>query len=315
MMDLLSRLIGRFRVSKINFNCFLCGSATKTTQEHVFPKWLQNRFNLWNEFVVLKNGTRIRYKDLKIPCCSDCNTKHLSRIEGIISAITEAGLLDELRANADMLFIWLYKIMYGINYKELFLANDRRDVNSHPIVTLESHGSRRSYNMFLMHARNELSFDGFVPYSLFVFQLSDSSKEIYFFASEPYKLFATAIIGNLGIVISFQDDGYIAEEIEKANVLNNRSELSILEFCDFSTFILHLKARMKMLPDYEISVSNSLALARVRIQPPPEGPRFDEFNPALHADLFQKLFRQWLENNIIKKGVTEVCYRSPFRFF
>jgi hypothetical protein len=315
MMDLLSRLTGRFEVSNINFNCFLCGSATKTTQEHVFPKWLQNRFNLWNESVVLKNGTKIRYKDLKIPCCSDCNTKHLSRIEGMISAITDTGVLDELKANSETLFVWLYKIMYGINYKELFLVNDRRDVDSEPIVTLESHGSRRSYNMFLMHARNELFFDGFVPYSLFVFHLSDSSREIYFFASEPYKLFATAIIGNFGIVVSFQDDGYIAAEIEKANILNGRSELSILEFCDFSTFILHLKVRMKMLPDYEISVSNSPASARVRIQPLPEGPRFEEFNPALHADLFQKLFRQWLETNIVKNGVTEVRYSSPFRYF
>jgi len=35
--------------------------------EHVFAKWLQQDFNLWNQRMFLRNGTSIRYRQLTIP--------------------------------------------------------------------------------------------------------------------------------------------------------------------------------------------------------------------------------------------------------
>lgn len=32
-----------------NQTCFLCGASDQSmTEEHVFPKWLQKKYNLWN---------------------------------------------------------------------------------------------------------------------------------------------------------------------------------------------------------------------------------------------------------------------------
>lgn len=55
-------------VNKDDFDyerCFLCGrdfSTITRTDEHIFPKWLQHRFDLWNESLHLLNGSLITYR-------------------------------------------------------------------------------------------------------------------------------------------------------------------------------------------------------------------------------------------------------------
>ncbi|CUP05012.1 Uncharacterised protein [Clostridium baratii] len=61
--------------------CFLCGeelNSNNSTVEHVFPKWLQHKFDLWNKKLILLNGSEIQYKNLTIPCCKNCNNNYLS---------------------------------------------------------------------------------------------------------------------------------------------------------------------------------------------------------------------------------------------
>src|SRR4051794_9339716 len=79
--------------------CFLCGVSLSTggTQEHVFPKWLLRRHNLWNEELVLLNNTAIKYSQLKIPCCNNCNNVHLGGLENRIRTAVEAGYEESVR--------------------------------------------------------------------------------------------------------------------------------------------------------------------------------------------------------------------------
>jgi hypothetical protein len=51
--------------------CFLCGShlGEARTQEHIFPKWLQRRYDLLDQRIDLLNGTGIPYRQMKVPCC------------------------------------------------------------------------------------------------------------------------------------------------------------------------------------------------------------------------------------------------------
>jgi len=51
-------------------NCFLCGIrlGEKNTEEHIFPKWLQHKFELWDQKLILTNKSKIPYRNLTIPC-------------------------------------------------------------------------------------------------------------------------------------------------------------------------------------------------------------------------------------------------------
>jgi hypothetical protein len=243
--------MARMQVNQADISemCFLCKRKVKLTEEHVFPKWLQRRYSLWRQFVVLKNGSKFRYDNLKVLCCEECNSTYLSQIENRVAQLVSEEDVLGLRENSNDTFIWLYKIMYGLNYKEMFLRNDIKDPFSEPIVSIDAVFERDTYNLFPLFARGLVVFDGFLPYSLFVFKLSDSSHSVFYYADEPYKLFASIIMGNIGIICSFQDDGYIKSDIERIIKISERSTLTLPEFGDFASFVLHLKTRMKMLPN------------------------------------------------------------------
>lgn len=61
--------------------CFLCGCRLEknnnNSAEHIFPKWLQKKYNLWKREIALPNETTIKYNQLTIPCCKNCNNTYL----------------------------------------------------------------------------------------------------------------------------------------------------------------------------------------------------------------------------------------------
>jgi len=69
--------------------CFLCGvvlDPERDTDEHVIPRWIQERYELWTERLTLLNHTTLNhttipYRQLTIPCCVTCNNHHLGKIE------------------------------------------------------------------------------------------------------------------------------------------------------------------------------------------------------------------------------------------
>lgn len=95
--------------------CFVCGRRA-TTAEHLIPKWLQHRFNLWDQRLRLPNHTTIPYRQLQIPACEKCNTGPLSDIENAV----ECG-----RADEPTMWRWLNKLHYGLEYKDRVLQWDR----------------------------------------------------------------------------------------------------------------------------------------------------------------------------------------------
>ncbi|WP_282036396.1 hypothetical protein [Saccharicrinis aurantiacus] len=100
-----------------NETCFVCGRKAKT-REHIFPKWLQHKFNLWDQKLVLPNQTKISYKQLVVPCCSKCNGKVFGRIEKVISSESET--------DSDI-WRWANKIHFCLTIKDKIFEWDRKN--------------------------------------------------------------------------------------------------------------------------------------------------------------------------------------------
>ena len=120
--------------------CFLCGvdlNEINKTQEHIIPKWVQNKFNLWNQNISLLNGTDFKYRYLTIPCCFNCNNKYLQPIEELLIPAFNAGVEAIRQIDTDIIFYWLGKIYFGMMYKELFLSLEQKNPKKENILSAE----------------------------------------------------------------------------------------------------------------------------------------------------------------------------------
>lgn len=140
-------------------SCFLCGTRNKPiTQEHVFPKWLQNRYDLWNQTLSLLNETTIQYRNLQIPCCSTCNREELSRLENAISAAISSGFEAVATLDKRQLYFWAGKLYFGVLRKEITLLQERSDPGSGNILPEDSLRHFSELHLFLQGIRGKHEF-------------------------------------------------------------------------------------------------------------------------------------------------------------
>lgn len=211
----------------LNFDydkCFLCGGEPDS-QEHVFPKWLQRKYDLWNQRIYFPNGTSIQYKDLKIPCCKNCNNKSLSQLENKIKEAVNGGY--EKFKNLDELTIlqWVTKVYYGNLFKKLNLLIDRKNKDLGTMVNKEQIFSYRGLHEFLQSLRKPIEFTGDIPWSIQVFQVhNDPRLEDYEYIDT---IFITGCIrlADIGIVYSFGDWGYA--KLGNSKIVNDFKDLII----------------------------------------------------------------------------------------
>lgn len=74
--------------------CFICGRHPDNTafnDEHVLPRWLLQRYQLFDRAITLPNLSGFRYGQYTVPCCVDCNALMGARIETPISALVAGG--------------------------------------------------------------------------------------------------------------------------------------------------------------------------------------------------------------------------------
>jgi hypothetical protein len=107
--------------------CFLCGTKLDDrtrTAEHVIPKWLLRRFDLWNERITLVNGSRVPYRYATVPACAGCNTGPLNDLETQVSVAFTSGRSGVERLPPKRLWQWLLKLSYGLIRIEYRLLAD-----------------------------------------------------------------------------------------------------------------------------------------------------------------------------------------------
>lgn len=190
-------------------NCFLCGLdiSENVTEEHIFPKWLQRKYDLWNQTITLLNGTLLPYRRIKIPCCNVCNGKHLSQLEERISKAVEIGYEEFIKLDKDDIFYWSAKLTYGMFFKELSLNVDRRNPELGTITTPKIMERFRSLHTLLQGIRIKTQFSPVKPYSLFIYKLKedDDPKQNFDYSDSYGQQVYSMRLGDIGFVICFED--------------------------------------------------------------------------------------------------------------
>ncbi len=234
-------------------SCFLCGrssDALHLTEEHVIPRWAQNRYELWNQRLTLLNGTTIPYRHLTVPCCEDCNTQRLQPIETAVSNAVLNGSEAVRQLGDKLLFLWLGKIFYGMLYRELFLLSDRADPSSPSIVTVDGLQRCETHLIFLQQAREQVETVGFCPASIFVFRAQKPANvHLQWDFCDNFDTLCIGIrMGDVAMAAALADGG--AQKLQ--NVFEDVSDLPLhrLQFREVFAVVSYLATLATRTPKY-----------------------------------------------------------------
>jgi len=218
-------------MSAINEACSFCENAANT-QEHVIPEWLQSHFDLWNQRLLLWNGTSLLYRQAVIPACMACNTGRLSRPEQRV----QSG-----QASSQELYLWALKIRYGLALRDSTLRLVRRNPDAGPLLnrSIATFGEP-----FIRHAFRALDGARFVfrprPFgSVFRFPQGATTSGMFGLVDVPPPYWALAVVlpSNETLVVLFADRGVTKQILVRHSAWGRSLEL-------LSRHMPHLEPKM-----------------------------------------------------------------------
>jgi hypothetical protein len=265
--------------------CFLCGHelGQKKTTEHVFPKWLQQKFNLTNQKIHLLNRTTIPYRKLTIPCCQSCNTKYLAKVEDTVKQYYQKGFSEFAKIDKLLVFQWIAKIFYGLLFKELSLPIERSDPTQGFITNPEFLSQLRMLHLFLQSVRKPFEFSVSHPWSIFIVETHTYGDERDFdYHDEIFSLVFSIRMGEIGIIACLEDNG--AQEELFSNYFEKFKGIKLhpIQFDELVAKVVYKRHLMNRVPKYVVGF------------PPNEGDRVLVAAMPLH---------QYLTNG--SKGITQ----------
>ena len=276
--------------------CFLCGkllNEANNSREHVIPKWLQKKFDLWNRQLVLLNGTSIRYKDLTIPCCKDCNNAMSKSIEKPIREGVRKGYLEFVKIDPCVIFQWLNKISYGFLFKELSLRAQIKNTDSEPIWKAEYLKERKMQYLFL---RSIISNTSYVnnPWSILLFRINPAEAEPYWSYENPFVRIFCIRMNDIGIIAHLMDNGYnqgYFMQFEDMRELLDKT-LHPIQFAEISAR-LYYKASLFYREPWYTTVFNENQNPGIIISHGISGEAFDDWNQEKYAQILTYFWEIW----------------------
>lgn len=276
--------------------CLLCGNKLtpqNATREHVFPRWLQRMFNLENETLTLLNGTKIRYRQLLVPCCLACNTGPLSSLEQQVSQAVQRGYDAFTRLPEPVIFRWVAKLYYGVLRREVSLRSDRARADSPPIVQPGFMERFRALHTFLQSIRFPMRFEGFVPWSIFAVRVHPGTEFGPFDYRDNLNLIAAMRMGEIGLIVCLQDNGTLKKVYGEYVSSLQTMLLHPIQFLELVAKISYKAYLMNRIPKYITIYPPSRNGEFIVVSPPLQGfvdaPIFDEGDPKEYAHFLSRL--------------------------
>ena len=273
--------------------CFACGGPPSSgAGEHVIPLWLQNKLSLFDEQLTLLNGTRIPYRKLTVPCCANCNTGFLSKIENSVQSVFHRG---GVSSNEEMLALarWLSKILIGLLVKETSLLFDRSKPSLGAIVEPSVIDELRHCHFVMQSARKTTSFrclHSEFPFSLYSYRVSNYQKDHEFDLSTNIAGQSISVrIGQLGLI--FINDGGLQMEVGPKGPFGlSGSDLSETQFREISARV-HCKATLRDATHFYLTSENdeSIQVEQLHVR---------SFSGYLPGSSELRIFRDWDETEL-----------------
>lgn len=218
--------------------CFVCGKPA-TSREHIFPKWLQHKFDLWDQHIVMANKTEISYKKLVVPCCKKCNNEVFSGLENKIA--------NGIESESDI-WKWANKVHFALTLKDKFLDWDRRNPG-YKIGDVISPSDPLEQSRHFLHCVSGAFQTDPDPFGS-VFKFEFTSNQNYNFVHVINSSSICISFGNRGYVVFVRDCQFLKEE---RGVMEDFLDLSRKDKVEMGDMLFFYAKNIEYLERYKIS--------------------------------------------------------------
>jgi len=114
----------------------MCGVSPREkdfNNEHVIPKWILRKLDIYKLSITLPNQSKVRYDQYTLPCCKECNTFLGANIEEEIRLVVDGGIESVnsyiMGNGPQKIFLWLSLIFLKTHLKDRHLRKhlDKRN--------------------------------------------------------------------------------------------------------------------------------------------------------------------------------------------
>jgi len=241
-------------------NCFLCGKniLEEYSVEHIFPRWLQKKFDLWDQTINLLNKSSIQYRYLKVPCCQTCNNKYLSKNETVIHKGVTEGFDTFRNIEEPIIFQWIGKIFYGILYKELTLLFDRSYPSFGTINTDEYLETFNGLHSLLQSSRYPTKFEFHFPWSIFIFKIKTFGDNRDFDFGDDSDRGAVKIrMNDIGIIACLMDHGTVKNILADWFSCVDERILHPIQFDELAAIVFYQNTLLDRNPSFVSIIDNN----------------------------------------------------------
>ena len=284
----------RFNFS--NRNCFLTGEDLQSEEEkiQVFPQWLMSLYNLDDQPFKLLDESLATYKYLKIPCSARVNDEFLEPLENEIGDAFSKGYEGVKALNELKLFQWTAKLLYGIIFNEIqsgikMMHAQGEEFNiSQAIIHKFSH-----LHLMLQSLNLPMHFEGFKPYSLFLFKVDNKPEEFGYRDEINTQTFALRI-KDFGLVLCLQDNNANFNYHHKVYSQIQDDTLHPIQFEEFSGRVFYSNYLFNRLPEYNIlPVGEEVYIEDMPLRGISSKPLFDQWQNKTYGQVLESFWKNW----------------------
>lgn len=276
--------------------CFLTGQPVNPDEERiqVFPQWLMTRYELEEKPFKLLDESITTYKDLKIPCATAVNNKFLIPIEEDISAAFDIGYhavkqLDELK-----LFQWAGKLLYGMIFNELQAGIKMQHMQGEDFNISRSVIHKFSHLLLMLQSVNKpVIFDGFKPFSLFLFRVHNAEND-FVYRDEINTLTFSIRLRDMGLVICLQDNAANQRYHQELNDKIGEQPLHPIQFEEFCARVFYANYLFNRLPEYNLlPAGKELYIEAMPLRGMDSRPLFEHWINKTYGQVLENFWKKW----------------------
>ena len=276
--------------------CFLTGETLQENIEavSVFPEWVLNRYSLSDQtFKMLDEGTRVPYKNLKVPYAATVAQAMKTLDEEIEKAFC-AGYNEVVNIPEERLFQWMAKLMIGVLFEDLRIAQNKLTAQNDTLHLSTFLKTRfQKLHSMLQSLVVPMDFKGLKPWSIRVFKVN-YSKDLFNYKDETNNLNFSLGMNDFGIVACLQDNGEVGKKYDDLTTRIGKQTLHPIQFEELCARFIYSNYLLTSYASYEVTLEEEkITVESIPLITTDNSPLFDYWDDNMYGQVLANYWKPW----------------------